>query len=80
MSNVYTILTIGYLAGRGVTTEDYGIVKYSKEELIAELVTSMICSTRHIVIEVIVYGIAAYISGWLQALHGDKRLIAFVAL
>ncbi|MCL6444612.1 MAG: ssDNA-binding domain-containing protein [Alicyclobacillus sp.] len=52
----------------------FGDENYSKEELVAELGSAMLCGVAGIVNETIDNS-AAYIAGWLKALKNDKRLI-----
>lgn len=56
----------------------FGSEVYSKEELIAELGSAMLCAIVGIDNSTIDNS-ASYINGWLQALKGDKRLIILAA-
>ena len=48
---------------------------YSREELIAELTSSMLCAYTHVDIAEVIDNSAAYINSWLQALKNDKNMI-----
>jgi antirestriction protein ArdC len=56
----------------------FGTENYSKEELIAEIGASFLCGMSAIENRTI-NNSGAYISGWLERLKRDKRLISVVA-
>ena len=56
----------------------FGDHSYSKEELVAELGSAFLCHESGITAKVI-DNQASYISGWLEKLKGDKRLIVQAA-
>lgn len=63
------------LAREGITTHNgFGSELYSKEELVAELGASMLCSVCGIDNHIIDNS-ASYIQSWLRALKNDKKLI-----
>ncbi|WP_252188370.1 zincin-like metallopeptidase domain-containing protein [Bacillus mycoides] len=51
----------------------FGDETYSKEELVAEMGTAMLC--HHVGISQTIDNSAAYINDWLQALKNDKNLV-----
>ena len=53
----------------------FGTVTYSKEELIAELGASFLCSKSGVNRASLMKNNAAYIQGWLEKLQDDKKLI-----
>jgi len=56
----------------------FGSPDYSREELIAELGASFLCSEAGIAPPVI-ENQAAYLAGWLKALKSDRRAIVVAA-
>lgn len=63
----------------GITeTARFGDESYSKEELVAELGSSMLCAVARIDNSTIDNS-AAYIGSWLRKLKDDQRLIIFAA-
>jgi antirestriction protein ArdC len=55
----------------------FGSETYSKEELVAELASAFVCNVSGI--EKTIQNQAAYISGWLKVLKGDKKMIVLAA-
>jgi len=53
----------------------HGSNPYSREELLAELAASFVCSTVQINFDSIPENSAAYLSGWLQVLKEDSKFI-----
>lgn len=67
------------LAREGIVASNgFGSEVYSKEELIAELGASFLCSEGDIIGKTIDAS-ASYIAGWLKALKNDKKLIVVAA-
>ena len=54
-------------------------IKYSKEELIAEMSACFLAAHCGIVVEDLVENSAAYLRSWINALHGDTRLLMTAA-
>jgi antirestriction protein ArdC len=59
--------------------ELYRDKQYAREELIAEMGASFLCSTVHIDYDDIVESSAAYLDGWLKVLKEDSKFIFKVA-
>ena len=59
-------------------TAAFGSEEYSKEELVAEMSSAMLCGITGIDTAVI-DNQAAYIKNWLQAIRDDKKLVVFAA-
>lgn len=57
----------------------FGSEKYSREELIAEMSASFLAAHCGIVVEDLVENTAAYLQSWINALHGDVRLLMTAA-
>ena len=57
----------------------FGDEKYSKEELIAEMSACFLAAHCGIVVEDLVENSAAYLRSWINALHGDARLLMTAA-
>ena len=57
----------------------FGSEKYSKEELIAEMSACFLAAHCGIVVEDLVENSAAYLRSWINALHGDARLLMTAA-
>ena len=65
----------------GITSQDavFGSCEYGKEELVAQMTASMLCAETGIDTDEIFQNSAAYISGWLQAIKGDPRMVISAA-
>ena len=65
---------------RGSLTEaaPFGSASYAAEELIAEMSAAYLCAVAGIS-PAVVENQAAYISGWLERLRKDKRLVVVAA-
>jgi antirestriction protein ArdC len=59
--------------------QKFGGMPYSKEELVAELGASFLCSSVQIDYDNIVENNAAYLAGWLKVLKEDSKFIFKVA-
>ncbi len=57
----------------------FGSEKYSREELVAEMSASFLAAHSGIVVEDLVENTAAYLQSWINALHGDARLLMTAA-
>lgn len=57
----------------------FGNEDYSREELVAELGSAMICCSIGIDCEKAFKNSVAYIQGWLEALNNDNRMIVWAA-
>ena len=57
----------------------FGNEDYSREELVAEIGSAMICTTLGISIEKAFNNSVAYIQNWLQALKNDNKMIVWAA-
>ncbi len=57
----------------------FGSGKYSREELVAEMSASFLAAHCGIVVEDLVENTAAYLQSWINALHGDARLLMTAA-
>lgn len=57
----------------------FGNEDYSREELVAELGSAMICNTINLDCEKAFKNSVAYIQGWLKALHNDNKMIVWAA-
>ena len=53
----------------------HGSNPYSREELLAELAASFLCSTVQINFDEITNNSASYLAGWLQVLKEDSKFI-----
>lgn len=60
------------------TAFDFGSASYAKEELVAEMTASFLCSNAGIDMHA-VENQAAYIGSWLKALKNDKRMVVMAA-
>jgi antirestriction protein ArdC len=58
---------------------DFASEEYSREELVAEMVSAVLCNHFGIDTGKVFKNSAAYIQHWLKALRGDKRMIAIAA-
>ena len=56
----------------------FGSTNYSKEELIAEMTSAMLCGVTGIENKTIDNS-AAYVQGWLKKLKNDPRLVVLAA-
>ena len=63
----------------GFSRSSFGNESYSKEELIAEISSMQIMHTLGVGTEDVFDNSVSYISGWLKALKGDKRLIVLAS-
>jgi antirestriction protein ArdC len=59
--------------------DHFGSGKYAKEELIAQMTSSILCAQTSIDTPEIFDESASYIGGWLHALNDDKRLVITAA-
>jgi antirestriction protein ArdC len=59
--------------------DHFGSGKYAKEELIAQMTSSMLCAQTSIDTPEVFDESASYIAGWLHALNDDKRLVITAA-
>nr|CAI9750745.1 anti-restriction protein [Caudoviricetes sp.] len=57
----------------------FGNEDYSREELVAELGSAMICNAINIDCEKAFKNSVAYIQGWLKALNNDNKMIVWAA-
>lgn len=57
----------------------YGSADYSREELVAELGSTMLCTIAELNSEKAFKNSVAYIQGWLQALANDNKMIVWAA-
>ena len=57
----------------------FGNEDYSREELVAELGSAMICNALNLDCEKAFKNSVAYIQGWLKALHNDNKMIVWAA-
>ena len=57
----------------------FGNEDYSREELVAELGSAMICNAINLDCEKAFKNSVAYIQGWLKALHNDNKMIVWAA-
>lgn len=57
----------------------YGSEKYSREELVAETGSAMLCSVLGIDCDKAFKNSVAYIQGWLRALKGDNKAIVWAS-
>jgi antirestriction protein ArdC len=62
-----------------VNPQKFGGIPYSKEELVAEMGASFICSSVQIDFDNILENNAAYLAGWLKVLKEDSKFIFKVA-
>ena len=62
-----------------VNLTGFGSKPYSREELVAELGASFLCSTAQIDYDAITENSASYLDGWLKVLREDSRFIFRVA-
>ncbi len=67
------------LAREGITeVAPFGSPVYSREELVAELSAAFLCAEAGIS-NAVIENQAAYVGGWLKALHSDAKLIVHAA-
>jgi antirestriction protein ArdC len=59
--------------------DHYGSDKYAREELVAEMTSSILCTESGIDNPELFDNSAAYISGWLSALNHDRTLVVAAA-
>ena len=57
----------------------YGSADYSREELVAELGSAMLCTIAELSSEKTFKNSVAYIQGWLHALANDNKMIVWAA-
>lgn len=57
----------------------FGNEVYSKEELIAEMGSAMLCQMCGIASDILVENSVAYIQNWMSAIDGDKKLVVQAA-
>ena len=57
----------------------FGSEDYSREELVAEMGSAMLCATAKIDSEKAFKNSVAYIQSWLKALKNDKKMIVWAA-
>ena len=57
----------------------FGNTEYSREELVAEMGSAMICNRVGIEVEKAFRNSVAYIKGWLKALNDDPKMIVWAA-
>ena len=57
----------------------YGSTDYSREELVAELGSTMLCTIAELNSEKTFKNSVAYIQGWLHALENDNKMIVWAA-
>lgn len=62
-----------------MNTQTFGNIHYSKEELVAEMGASFLCSNVQIDYDHVVENNAAYLTGWLKVLKVDSKFIFQVA-
>jgi antirestriction protein ArdC len=68
------------LARPGIVGFDhYGSQRYAKEELVAQMASSILCAHTGIDTAEEFANSASYISSWLRALHADKKLVVSAA-
>jgi antirestriction protein ArdC len=69
------------LARHGIVGFDhYGSDRYAKEELIAQMTSSILCAQTSIDTADEFSNSAGYIASWLRALHDDKKLVVSSAV
>jgi antirestriction protein ArdC len=59
--------------------DHFGSGRYAREELVAEMTSSILCAQTGIDTPEIFSNSASYIAGWLRALHQDSRLVVTAA-
>jgi antirestriction protein ArdC len=59
--------------------DHFGSGKYAREELVAQMTSSMLCAQTGIDTPEIFGNSASYIAGWLHALNNDERLVISAA-
>ena len=64
---------------RLTATAHFGNKEYSREELIAEIGSSILCNVTNIDTTDIMDNSAAYIQSWLKALKGDVNMVLVAA-
>lgn len=57
----------------------FGDTDYSREELVAEIGSAMLCNCLGVENEKAFRNSAAYIQGWLKALNSDPRMIVWAS-
>ena len=57
----------------------FGNTEYSREELVAEIGSAMLCNRVGIEVEKAFRNSVAYIKGWLKALKNDTKMIVWAA-
>ena len=57
----------------------FGNEDYSREELVAEIGSAMLCNRTGIEVEKAFRNSVAYIKGWLKALKDDPKMIVWAA-
>jgi antirestriction protein ArdC len=64
----------------GISTFDhFGSDRYAREELVAEMTSSILCAETGIDNPALFDNSAGYIAGWLSALNGDRKLVVAAA-
>ncbi len=65
----------------GITSQDatFGSHEYGKEELVAQMTASMLCTETGIDTDEIFQDSAAYIGSWLQTIKGDPQMVVSAA-
>jgi antirestriction protein ArdC len=59
--------------------DHFGSGRYAREELLAQMTSSMLCAQSGIDSPELFDNSASYIAGWLSALNGDKKLVVAAA-
>ena len=57
----------------------FGNTEYSREELVAELGSAMLCHRTGIEVDKVFRNSVAYLQGWLKALRNDDKMIVWAA-
>ncbi len=55
--------------------QSFGSMPYSREELVAEMGASFLCSSVQIDFDNVIENNAAYLAGWLKILQADSKFI-----
>ena len=83
MQHIRHILQLTYATGHAsrlgreevMTPQLFGTKPYSREELVAEMGASFLCSSVQIDYDHITENSAAYLAGWIQVLKEDSKVI-----
>lgn len=84
-STVFHELTHSTIPARRCNREDdnknhrFGSKDYSREELVAEIGSAMLCNVTNVSTERAFDNSVSYINGWLRALENDTRMIVWAA-